>query len=79
MLERRQNLAEMITNEVGKPIKESYGEIDKSITMIDYFNQNTEKFMEDESIPPSKYKEAVITQQPWGPTLSKRIKSRNKV
>ncbi len=35
--QRKSNLAEIITNEMGKPIKESMGEVDKSIGMIDYY------------------------------------------
>lgn len=74
MSERKQNLAELETTEMGKPIKESVGEVDKSIAMIDFFNKNTEKYMEEESIP-SKYKGAVVVQQPWGPSLSKMIRT----
>lgn len=36
MQEKKQNLAESITNEMGKPIKESLAEVDKSCGMIDY-------------------------------------------
>lgn len=32
----------MITNEMGKPIKESLGEIDKSVSIIDYYNKTAE-------------------------------------
>lgn len=67
---RKYTLAEIITNEVGKPLRESIGEIDKSIQMIDYFNKNTKSFMEEESIP-SAYPQTLVVQQPWGPTLSK--------
>lgn len=37
MKNKRQMLAETITNEVGKPIKESLGEVDKAVSMIDYY------------------------------------------
>ena len=68
---RRQVLAETITNEMGKCIKESYGEVDKSIGMIDYSIRNAEGFLRDQEIPPSKYAKATVVQQPWGPSLSK--------
>jgi succinate-semialdehyde dehydrogenase / glutarate-semialdehyde dehydrogenase len=55
MNSQRQKLAETITNEMGKCIKESYGEVDKSIAMIDYAIKNSEKFLTEEVIPPSKY------------------------
>ena len=57
---RRQVLAETITNEMGKCIKESYGEVDKSIAMIDYSIKNAEEFLRDQEIPPSKYAKATI-------------------
>lgn len=66
-------MAETITNEMGKCVKESYGEVDKSIAMIDYAIKNAEGFMRDELIPPSKYSKATIVQQPWGPSLGKII------
>ena len=70
MGERKQSLAEMVTNEMGKPIKESIAEVEKSMGMIDYYNANVESFMLDEIIP-TKYKETKVVSQPWGPTLSK--------
>ena len=60
----------MITNEMGKPIKESLGEIDKSVSIIDYYNKTAEQFLEEETIP-SRFKHALVVSQPWGPTLSK--------
>ena len=74
MIAQRQPLAETITNEMGKCIKESYGEVDKSIAMIDYNIKNAEKFLVDEQIPPSKYAKATVIQQPWGSSLSKNFK-----
>jgi hypothetical protein len=56
---------------MGKCIKESYGEVDKSIGMIDYSIRNAEGFLRDLEIPPSKYSKATVVQQPWGPSLSK--------
>jgi hypothetical protein len=35
---------------MGKTIKESYGEVDKSIAMIGYNIQNAEGYLRDESI-----------------------------
>jgi succinate-semialdehyde dehydrogenase/glutarate-semialdehyde dehydrogenase len=70
LTERKQVLAELVTTEMGKPVKESVGEVDKSIAMIDFFNKNTEKYLEEETIS-TKYKAALVVQQPWGPSLSK--------
>lgn len=72
---RKTMLAETITNEMGKCIKESVGEVDKSITMIDYYHKNAEEFLRDEVIP-TKYAKTTVVQQPWGPTLSKYFSSK---
>ena len=60
MTAQRQALAETITNEMGKCIKESQGEVDKCLYMIDYNIKNAEKFLRDEEIPPSKYSKATV-------------------
>jgi succinate-semialdehyde dehydrogenase/glutarate-semialdehyde dehydrogenase len=61
MLDRRQNLGELITNEMGKPLKESFGEIDKSASMIDYYSVNAEDFLADEDIP-SRFRKTTVVQ-----------------
>ena len=35
----------MITNEMGKPLKESFSEVDKSINIVDYYIKNAETFL----------------------------------
>jgi len=51
----------MITNEMGKSIKESMGEVDKSISMIDYYTQNAENILKEEIIP-TKYQKTIVVQ-----------------
>jgi acyl-CoA reductase-like NAD-dependent aldehyde dehydrogenase len=46
---------------MGKPLRESTGEVDKSIGMIDYYMKNAEKFLVDEDIP-TKYPKTTIVQ-----------------
>ena len=46
--DRKQKLAEAITNDMGKPIKESIGEVEKVMTLIDYYTKNTKPFIADE-------------------------------
>ena len=58
---QKNNLAEMITNEMGKSIKESMGEVDKSISMIDYYTQNAENILKEEIIP-TKYQKTIVVQ-----------------
>jgi succinate-semialdehyde dehydrogenase / glutarate-semialdehyde dehydrogenase len=48
--ERRQELAEIISREVGKPITQALGEVDFSGKIYRYYADNGEKFMADEPI-----------------------------
>ena len=47
---RREELAETITKEMGKPIKESLGEIDKCAWACDYFAENADTFLAAEFV-----------------------------
>ncbi len=44
---------------MGKPIKECVGEVDKSIKLIEYYQNNAKEFLEDENLQ-SKYLEAYV-------------------
>lgn len=68
--ERKQKIAEIITSEMGKPVKESANEVDKAIKMIEYYQNNAIEFMQDENLP-SKFLESYVVNQPLGPTLCK--------
>lgn len=57
--ERRQIICETITNEMGKPIKQTAGEIDKAIALIDYYIQNASEFLANEPLK-TKFPEAFI-------------------
>lgn len=46
----KNKLAELLSLEVGKPIKESKAEIDKCIYQCNYYLENSMKFLEDEKI-----------------------------
>ncbi|MBS1845035.1 MAG: NAD-dependent succinate-semialdehyde dehydrogenase [Actinobacteria bacterium] len=48
--ERRQELAEIISREVGKPITQALGEVDFSGSIYRYYAENGEAFMADEPI-----------------------------
>ncbi|PPF86495.1 succinate-semialdehyde dehydrogenase [Pseudoclavibacter sp. RFBJ3] len=48
--ERREALAEIITREMGKPIEQSYGEVDFSADILQYYADNAESFLKDAPI-----------------------------
>lgn len=60
MADRKQRLAEAITNDNGKPIRETIAEVEKSMTMIDYYVQNTEAFAASEKYPHAKYSDVRV-------------------
>lgn len=68
---RRHDLARLITDEMGKILAESETEVDKAIAMVDYYIKHGQDFATEEKVESSQYKEAVISHQPLGPTLSK--------
>ena len=49
-VERRDQLAEIIVREMGKPVEQALGEIDFSADIYSYYADNAEKLMKDESI-----------------------------
>jgi succinate-semialdehyde dehydrogenase/glutarate-semialdehyde dehydrogenase len=48
--ERRQELAQIITREMGKPIEQALGEVDFSAAIYQYYADNAAKLLEDEPI-----------------------------
>jgi succinate-semialdehyde dehydrogenase/glutarate-semialdehyde dehydrogenase len=48
--ERRQELAEIIVREMGKPIEQALGEVDFAAAIYEYYATNGEKFLADEPI-----------------------------
>ena len=48
--ERRQELAEIINREMGKTVDGALGEIDFSAAIYEYYADNAEKFLADETI-----------------------------
>ena len=48
--ERREELAEIITREMGKPMEQSYGEVDFSADILQYYADNAENFLKDAPI-----------------------------
>ena len=49
-VERREKLAEIINREMGKPVDQALGEVDFSAAIYEYYADNAERFLADESI-----------------------------
>lgn len=50
MTENRAKYAGLITQEMGKPIAQAEGEIDKCISHLQYYIDNTDRFIHDEEL-----------------------------
>jgi acyl-CoA reductase-like NAD-dependent aldehyde dehydrogenase len=59
------NDAILITTEMGKPIKESYAELEKCMLLSDYYAENAESFLQDEAIK-TEAKKSCVTFEPLG-------------
>ena len=65
---RRDELARLITSEMGKVITESYAEIDKCIFACEYYAEHASEFLADEEIK-SDATRSYVTYQPLGTIL----------
>ncbi len=68
MREQSQELAELITLEMGKRIAESKGEVELSASIYEYYAKNAEEFLADQILNP-KEGEAFIRKEPIGVLL----------
>ncbi len=68
MRERADELAALITLEMGKRIKESKGEVELSASIYEYYATNAEEFLKDEKLSPEKGS-AIIKKEPIGVLL----------
>jgi succinate-semialdehyde dehydrogenase/glutarate-semialdehyde dehydrogenase len=68
--EKRQELAEIIVREMGKPIEQALGEVDFSVAIYDYYADTAEKLLADEPIELLEGSgSAVIRRSPYGVLL----------
>jgi succinate-semialdehyde dehydrogenase/glutarate-semialdehyde dehydrogenase len=65
LLERKENFARLITNEMGKVLKESVAEIEKCALGCNFYAEHAQEFLQDEIINTS-YKKSFVTYQPIG-------------
>jgi succinate-semialdehyde dehydrogenase/glutarate-semialdehyde dehydrogenase len=69
IIERKKDFAELITAEMGKPLRESIYELDKTITAFDYYISNAPAFLQDKYVATSASK-SYVTYAPLGILLS---------
>lgn len=69
LLAQKEELAKLMTIEMGKPINQSRAELEKCASVCDYYAENAERFLKDELIKTEATK-SFITFQPLGPVLA---------
>lgn len=69
MEDDKQKLAELMTQEMGKPISQSISEIEKCITLCDFYATNADDFLADEIIE-TDATESFISYDPLGTILA---------
>ena len=62
---KKQKIAEAITIEMGKAIKESIPEVEKCARICEYFGKNAKKFLKDEKIK-TEFQESYVMFEPLG-------------
>ncbi len=65
----KRKYAEIMTREMGKPIKESISEVEKCAWLCDYYAENGAKFLEPEIVK-TEAKKSYVTFQPLGIVLA---------
>jgi succinate-semialdehyde dehydrogenase/glutarate-semialdehyde dehydrogenase len=65
LMERKESLAKLITQEMGKVVKESIAEIEKCALGCDYFADNAAQFLQDEIIK-TNYENSFVVFQSIG-------------
>lgn len=65
LLERKEKLATLMTNEMGKVIKEAVAEVEKCALGCNYYAENAQQFLQDEIVK-TGYKKSFVAYQPVG-------------
>ena len=69
LIERKESLAHLVTNEMGKVTKEAVAEIEKCALGCNYYAEHVEQFLVDEIIK-TNYKKSFVAFQPIGAVLA---------
>lgn len=67
--DHKRKYSELITQEMGKPIKESLAEIEKCAWLCDYYAEHAERFLAPENVP-TEAKKSYVTFEPLGVVLA---------
>jgi len=70
LVAQRDSLAELITSEMGKPLREARGEVDKSATTARWYAENLERLLEPQPVDVGGTASAWVTREPIGPVLA---------
>lgn len=65
MRKNKDQYAKLITQEMGKPIKQSLAEIDKCAWVCDYYSEHAETFLRDELVP-TEFRKSFVSFEPLG-------------
>ena len=65
MRKNREQYAKLVTEEMGKPIKQSLAEIEKCAWVCDYYAERAEAFLRDEIIP-TEFRKSFVSFEPLG-------------
>jgi acyl-CoA reductase-like NAD-dependent aldehyde dehydrogenase len=69
MRKNREDYARLVTEEMGKPIRQSLAEIEKCTWVCDYFAEHAEVFLRDELIP-TEFRKSFVSFEPLGVVAS---------
>ena len=69
MRKNREEYAKLITEEMGKPIRQSLAEIEKCAWVCDYYAERAEAFLRDEIIP-TEFRKSFVSFEPLGVVAS---------
>jgi aldehyde dehydrogenase len=63
--DRKEQYAKIITEEMGKPLTQSYAEIDKCVWLCEYYSEYAESFLRDQIIP-TEFRKSFVSFEPLG-------------
>ncbi|MFW5474577.1 aldehyde dehydrogenase family protein [Knoellia sp. CPCC 206450] len=68
--DQRADLARLVTAEMGKPLREARGEVDKSATTARWYADNLERLLEPQQVDVGEGAQAWVTREPIGAVLA---------